>query len=102
VSDRYYGPPDESGPPPEPTGAPIRELHRTSDIRLVMIQVAKLEERIGHLIDESKGHKKDFRWTWGGFVLGFLALAGFIIAVHNRIDDKMVSAQPRLKRHLAG
>jgi hypothetical protein len=54
-----------------------------------MVQVAQLEARVGNLVEENKGHKGDFRWTWGGLVVGFLVLAGLFIAGYNRMDDKL-------------
>lgn len=81
----------EANSPPEglPPAAP-RDLHPTSDIRLVMIQVAKLEERVNGLIEDNKGHKADFRWTWTGLVAGFLLLAGMFIYGYNRLDDRII------------
>ena len=81
---------------PRDTGPPPRDLHPTSDIRFVIVQVAKLEERIGLLIDESGAHKRDFRWTWGGLVVGFLILAGFFITGYNRLEDKMAGIETRI------
>lgn len=34
-------------------------------------------------------HRKDFRWTWGGLIAGFLVLAGLFIYGYNRLDDRI-------------
>lgn len=76
--------PDDLGPTtPKP-----KDLYPTSDIRFVMIEVAKLEERVNSLIEDNKAHKSDFRWTWTGLVAGFLILAGMFIYGYNRLEDK--------------
>lgn len=80
----------DSGPPPQPSvGAPYRDLHPTSDIRFVMVEVAKLTERVNTLIEDNKAHKADFRWTWGGLVLGFLVLSGLFIDGYMRLADRL-------------
>jgi hypothetical protein len=71
------------------TPAGVQDLRRTSDIRLVMIEVAKIEERVNFLLDSNKDIKSDFRWTWTGLVLGFLILASALIYGYFRLDDKI-------------
>ena len=68
----------------------VRDLRSTSDIRLVMIEVARVEERVNVLIESNKETKADFRWTWTGFVAGFLILAGLFMYGYNRLDDRIV------------
>ena len=53
---------DQGSPVNEPQGTP-RELHPTSDIRFVMIEVAKLTERIEHMVKKQDELKADGRET---------------------------------------
>ena len=54
-----------------------------------MVEVAKLTERVNTLIEDNKAHKADFRWTWGGLVLGFLVLSGLFIDGYMRLADRL-------------
>jgi hypothetical protein len=74
--------------PSDTTPGNAVDLRRTSDVRLIMIALARVEERMKVLVEADTDHKADFRWTWGGLVLGFLILAGFFIAGYNRLEDK--------------
>jgi hypothetical protein len=67
----------------------VQDLRQTSDIRLVMIQLAKVEERISILAGNDKEHRADFRWTWAGIAAAFLILASFFIIGYNRLEDKI-------------
>lgn len=68
----------------------VQDLRNTSDVRLIMIEVAKLGERVNFLIEENKAHKSDFRWTWTGLIAGFLILAGLFMYGYNRLDDRVM------------
>jgi hypothetical protein len=70
----------------------VQDLRQTSDIRLVMIELAKIEERVRILAENDKEHRADFRWTWGGIVAAFLILAGFFTLGYNRVEDKIEAA----------
>lgn len=71
------------------TPATVHDIRNTSDIRLVVIEIAKAEERLNILIENNKDTKFDFRWTWTGLVAGFLILAGLFIYGYDRLDDRI-------------
>jgi hypothetical protein len=88
VSDRHRGPSDESGPPPETSGAPIWELYPVSDIRFVLVEIGKLSTQVQRLIADTGKHGdridevrhqisfvKGALWVIGGLVVIFGAVA---------------------------
>jgi hypothetical protein len=81
-------PPADTEPGETSPGA-VRDLRSTSDIRLVMIELATVKERMTVLIENDRDHRADFRWTWAALVAAFLILAGFFIAGYNRVEDKL-------------
>jgi hypothetical protein len=68
----------------------------TGDLRGLMVQMARVEERIATLIKDNDAHKKDFRWTWGGLAAAFLVLSGMFIYGYDRLDDKLSGSQTTL------
>ncbi len=79
----------EGAPQELPQGSP-RDLHPTSDIRFVIVEVAKLTERIDHLIDRHSELKSDAKETHGklieieksiSFVRGAIWVFGGIFAL---------------------
>jgi hypothetical protein len=79
--------PQSTEPGPTTPGI-VQDMRNTSDIRLVMIEVGKVEERVNFLIEDNKSHRADFRLTWGALVAGFLVLAGLFLYGYNRLADK--------------
>ncbi len=75
--------PDDLGP------VSPKDLYPTSDIRFVLVQLGRLEERVGTLIDDNKAHKSDFRLILGGGLGAFLVLAGLYISGYMRLDDRI-------------
>lgn len=67
----------------------VQDLRNTSDVRLIMIQVAKVEERIENLREENKGFKADFRWTWSGIAAGVVLMLGVLFFAYFRLDDRI-------------
>lgn len=74
---------------PSATTPTVHDLRNTSDIRLVMIEIARIEERVNILIENNRETKSDFRWTWSGLVAGFLILAGLFIYGYNLLDNRI-------------
>ena len=56
MSDRYRGISDDSGPPPEVSGAPARDLYPVSDIRFVLVEIGKLSTQVNRLIADTSKH----------------------------------------------
>ena|SRR5258708_4520650 len=82
-------PPTMDTEPGQTTPGQVRDMRQTSDIRIVMIELATVKERVQVLIEANKDHRSDFRLTWTAFVAGFLILAGLFIYGYNRVADKI-------------
>jgi len=76
--------PDDLGPT-----AP-KDLYATSDIRLVMVELGKLQAKIDGLSDDNKTHKGDFRLTLSGIVGSFLLIIAIFSYGYMRLEDKFV------------
>ncbi len=84
MAPRKPAPPVPSTPTEYPGSPPVRELHPTSDIRFVMVEVAKLTTKVDRLVDDVKSHgdkldKIGTRMTWfsGVAAASALLLAAF-------------------------
>jgi len=56
-----------------------QDLYPTSDIRFVISEISKLEERVNNLISENKHQRSDITKLLLALVAGFLILAGMLI-----------------------
>jgi hypothetical protein len=71
-----------------------------SDIRFVMTEVTKLEERVNNIVEDNRSHKKDLRWTWSGGVGAFVILAGMFLYGYNRLDDKITNLSNKIDNQI--
>lgn len=89
-------PPPDSSPPQEFPQAPPRDLYPTSDIRFVIVEIAKLTALVERLISDVKAHdakldelRQQATYIKGGFVVGAAAIGFFGWLVSAVIDGKM-------------
>ena len=88
MSDRSRGSSDESGPPPEASGAPFKELYPVADIRFVLVEIGKLTTQVQRLITDTSKHgdKIDEVRHQISFVKGALWVIGGLLVIFGAIS----------------
>ena len=87
MSDQFRSSSGESGPPPESSGAPIRELYPVVDIWFILVEIGKLSTQVHRLIaDTSKhGEKIDEVRHQISFVKGALWVIGGLVVIFGAV-----------------